>query len=133
MATRLGYCVLYVADVIATLEFYERAFGLRRRMVEPPLYAEMETGDTVLAFTERRYANELVGALSSPRLEDPPVSIEVALVTDDVEGLYARALNVGAGNVRAPEIKPWGATVAYVRDMDGYLISICTPAVELAS
>lgn len=129
MATRLGYCVLYVVDVMASLEFYERAFGLRPRTVEPPLYVELETGDTVLAFTERRYANELVGDLSPPRHDDPPLSIEVALVTDDVERLYQRALAAGARDMRAPAVKPWGATVAYVRDADGYMISICSPPV----
>jgi lactoylglutathione lyase len=127
MATRLGYCALYVVDVIAALDFYERAFGLRRRMVEPPLYGELETGDTVLAFTERRYATELVGDLCMPRPGDPPMSIEVSFVTDDVEGLYRRALDAGAEHLRPPEVKPWGATVAFVRDMDGYLVSICTP------
>ncbi len=26
-----------------------------------------------------------------------------------------------------PNTKPWGQVVAYVRDLDGFLIEICTP------
>jgi lactoylglutathione lyase len=31
---RLGYTILYVSDVRATIDFYERAFGVNRRMVK---------------------------------------------------------------------------------------------------
>jgi lactoylglutathione lyase len=27
----------------------------------------------------------------------------------------------------APTKKPWGQTVAYVRDLDGHLVELCTP------
>ena len=48
---KLGYTSIYVADVLATIDFYERAFGLKRRFVhESNLYAELNTGETVLAF-----------------------------------------------------------------------------------
>jgi lactoylglutathione lyase len=44
---KLGYSSVYVADVLATVAFYEKAFGLARRFVhESNLYAEMETGST---------------------------------------------------------------------------------------
>ena len=50
---RLGYIILYVADVAKTVAFYERAFGLERRFVhESGTYAEMETGATAFAFAE---------------------------------------------------------------------------------
>ncbi|MDR6126390.1 catechol 2,3-dioxygenase-like lactoylglutathione lyase family enzyme [Sphingomonas sp. SORGH_AS438] len=48
---KLGYTSIYVADVLAMIDFYERAFGLKRRFVhESNLYAELNTGETVLAF-----------------------------------------------------------------------------------
>jgi uncharacterized glyoxalase superfamily protein PhnB len=49
------------------------------------------------------------------------------LVTPDVNGLYDRALKAGAASVTAPEVKPWGQTVAYVRDSNGFLVELCTP------
>jgi catechol 2,3-dioxygenase-like lactoylglutathione lyase family enzyme len=30
---KLGYTILYVADVAASLSFFERAFGLKRRFL----------------------------------------------------------------------------------------------------
>lgn len=63
--------------------------------------------------------------ISSP--EKPPLGFEVALVTADVPALYARALGEGAASVSEPETKPWGQTVAYVRDRDGHLVALCTP------
>jgi hypothetical protein len=26
-----------------------------------------------------------------------------------------------------PTVKPWGQTVSYVRDLDGFLVEICSP------
>jgi hypothetical protein len=48
---RLGYVIQYVEDVVKTVEFYERAFGLKRLFIPKSNdYAEMETGPTKLAF-----------------------------------------------------------------------------------
>ena len=44
---RFGYTILYVADVAASLDFYERALGQHRRFVhESGQYAELDTGET---------------------------------------------------------------------------------------
>lgn len=45
---RYGYTIIYVADVTATLAFYEQAFGLSRRFLDASSqYGELETGATV--------------------------------------------------------------------------------------
>lgn len=126
----LGYTILYVEDVAATLDFYERAFGLARRFFHDDggkSYGELETGATCLAFASLSLAEEHLG--QRPVTSDPigaPLAFEIALVTDDVDALYARALDAGASAVSAPAIKPWGQTVAYVRDASGYLVELCT-------
>ena len=56
-----------------------------------------------------------------------PAGIEVGLVTDDVEGIYMQAIEAGALAVAEPKVKLWGQTVAYVRDLDGVLVEICSP------
>jgi uncharacterized glyoxalase superfamily protein PhnB len=38
-----------------------------------------------------------------------------------------RAVAAGAALVTPPAQKPWGQTVAHVRDLNGVLIEICTP------
>ena len=114
---KLGYTIIYVADVLATVVFYEKAFGLARRFVhESNLYAEMETGSTALAFAGEAMA-EMNGVSIRPnRLGDVAAGIEIALVTDDPAAAYKKAVAAGAVAGKPPVLKPWGQTVAYVRD-----------------
>jgi lactoylglutathione lyase len=126
--TRFGYTILYVRDVAASLDFYERAFDQRRRLLhESGQYAELETGSTTLAFASHELA-----AANLPQAFRPPAaeetSFEVCFVTDDVAAAYGRALDAGAGAVTEPQTKPWGQQVAYVRDPDGTLIELASPA-----
>jgi lactoylglutathione lyase len=127
---RFGYTILYVDDVGASLGFYERAFGLERRFLhESGQYGELETGATALAFADHELAAENLPAVYRP--SDQPAArptFEVCFVTDDVEGGYERAVREGADPVTAPQTKPWGQDVAYVRDPDGNLVEIASPA-----
>ncbi|HZN91018.1 MAG TPA: VOC family protein [Thermoleophilaceae bacterium] len=127
---RFGYTILYVADVGATLELYERAFAQRRRFLhESGSYAELETGGTVLAFASNELAASNVPGLMRPRaLGHARPSFEVCFVTDDVQGAFDRAVSEGAEAVTSPQTKPWGQQVAYVRDPDGNLVEIASPA-----
>jgi uncharacterized glyoxalase superfamily protein PhnB len=54
----------------------------------------------------------------------PP--FELGLVTDDVETSFRQALASGAAEVKPPETKPWGQVVGYVRDLNGFLVEICS-------
>ena len=66
-ALRFGYTILYVSDVAASLDFYERALGQRRRFVhESGQYAELDTGPTVLALAARELAAANVPGLYRP-------------------------------------------------------------------
>jgi uncharacterized glyoxalase superfamily protein PhnB len=47
--------------------------------------------------------------------------------TPDVPVLFKRAVNAGATTVSEPATKPWGQTVAYLRDNSGHLVELCTP------
>jgi lactoylglutathione lyase len=126
---RFGYTILYVRDVGASVEFYESAFGLERRLVhQSGQYAEMETGATALAFAAHGLAaanlpEEALGPTPAPT---PPPTFQVCLVTNDVESAYARAIDAGASGVTEPQTKPWGQHVAYVRDPDGTLIELAS-------
>lgn len=123
---KLGYVILYVPDVAAAVAFYERAFGLARRFVhESGTYAEMETGGTALAFASEALVQTLGTVPSRPG--ERPAAFEVGLVTDDVPAAVMRATEAGAALVRDPETKPWGQIVAYVRDLNGVLVELCTP------
>lgn len=126
---RFGYTILYVEDVPRAIDFYERAFGLVRRFVtDDATYGEMDTGDTTLSFARHTLAGESIPG--GYRRNDPaeqPAGVEIGFVTDDVPAAWDTALAAGATVVSPPETKPWGQTVAYVRDPEGMLVEICTP------
>lgn len=110
--------------------FYEDAFDLTRRFFNDDhgkAYGELETGSARLAFyslelVKEQYADVIIAAPGQP-----PLGFEIALTTDDVPALFARAVKAGAAVVSAPVTKPWGQTVACVRDKDGHTVSLCTP------
>jgi lactoylglutathione lyase len=127
MNMRFGYAIAYVQNVEATIAFWERAFGLERRMVvESGEYGELDTGATRLGFAAEWMATEFGVAMRPNRPEETP-TFEFALVTDDVQAGFAKAVAAGATPMREPAEKPWGQVVGYVRDPNGILVEICSP------
>jgi lactoylglutathione lyase len=123
---RFGYTILYVDDVASTLDFYGRAFGLATRyMHESGSYGELETGATALAFVSHTLLRQIGKTPQAPALDKP--TGEIALVTDDVAAAVKRAIDAGAKLVQEPTAMPWGQTIAYVGDLNGFLVEICTP------
>ncbi len=127
---KFGYTILYVKDVPHSVAFYEDAFGLSRRFVhEEGMYAEMDTGDTTLAFAAYGLArNNLPCGFHKNDPSDAPGGFEIALVTEDVQAAYERALEAGATPISPPAPKAWGQVCAFVRDRDGITVEICSPA-----
>lgn len=124
---RLGYVILYVPDVAAALAFYEQAFGVRRRFLhESGTYGELESGDTALAFASEALvaSNGVDFAPSRPSGAAPP--FEIAFVVTDIDAAYQRALDAHAVAVQPVKTKPWGQRVAYVRDLNGCIVELCT-------
>ncbi len=123
---KLGYTILYVPDVAATVAFYERAFGIERRFIhESGQYAEMETGATALAFAAEHFVAETCHSFRRNRRQDQAARAEVTFVTEDVERSFKHATEAGAQSVVEPMQKPWGQTVSYVRDLNGFVVEIC--------
>lgn len=123
---RFGYTILYVEDVARSLDFYERAFGLPRAFLhEGGDYGELATGGTALAFLSRAQV-ERMG--KHPVAADPArPTCEIALETAEVPAAIARAVGAGATLVQDATEMPWGQTVGYVADLDGFLVELCTP------
>jgi lactoylglutathione lyase len=123
---RFAYAIAYVREVERSVAFYEQVFGLQRRFVdESGQYAEMETGETTLAFASNELgASNLPGGFRRNDPAEPPAGVEIAFLTEDVGVAFRKALEAGATSVAEPKTKPWGQTVAYVRDRDGVLVEI---------
>lgn len=123
------YTILYVSDVISTVEFYEKAFGLVRGFVTPEAdYGEVDTGNTTLAFANMELGNSNIksGFIASS-LNNKPFGIELAFVTENIQETWTNAINLGAIIQQEIEDKPWGQKVGYLLDLNGFLLEICTP------
>jgi catechol 2,3-dioxygenase-like lactoylglutathione lyase family enzyme len=125
---KLGYTIVYVSDVAASLEFFERAFGLKRRFLhESGGYGEVETGSTSLGFAQHATARGNLGHdYVAADASQAPLGMELGLVTADVAAACKKAVQAGARLLAPPTTKPWGQTVAYVRCPDGTLVELCT-------
>jgi lactoylglutathione lyase len=125
---KLGWVIVYVPDVEAAIAFYEKSFGLQRKFVAPDAsYGELDTGDTKLSFASEQLGDShFDGGFRRPSA-DQPFNIEVALVFDDVDAAFARAVENGASSLTEPERTSWGQTIAYVRDPFGTLVELATP------
>ena len=126
---KYAYTILYVPNVTQAIEFYENAFGFARGFIhECGDYGELRTGATTLSFASLSLAeSNIEGGVTPSELQNRPPAFELTFSTDDVASAYDRALAAGALPAKPPTVKPWGQTVAYVRDLNGNLVEICTP------
>lgn len=126
---KLGYAILYVPDVAASLEFFERAFGLERRFLhESGTYGELQTGETTLSFAAHELGDSnFPGGHVHADASSMPLGMEIAFVTTAVAQAHRQAVASGARELAAPVTKPWGQVVSYVRTPDGCLVEICSP------
>jgi lactoylglutathione lyase len=125
---KFAYTIIYVQDVAASLQFFEQAFGLARGFVSPDgQFGTLDTGSTALSFCQHSTARDSVGQdYVVAQTSALPLGIEIGLATDDVSAACQRAVSAGAQLIKAPTVKPWGQTVAYVRAPDGTLVELCS-------
>ena len=126
---KLGYTILYVEDVPATLAAWRDAFALTVAYThEDGIYGELETGETTLAFAEVEFGRSHFDDPAARAMFDgPPRRFEIGLVTEDVHAAHNRALATGMRDVRAPFEQPWGQTVCWVSDANGILVELSSP------
>jgi uncharacterized glyoxalase superfamily protein PhnB len=126
---KFAYTIFYVQDVVKTIEFYEKAFGFKRTFVaDTAEFGQLDTGGTALSFsTIELITGEIPGGFIASDTKKQPLGMEVAFATENVEQAYKAAIDAGAMEVTRPAVKPWGQTVGYVRDINGFLVEICTP------
>lgn len=124
---KFAYTLLYVQSTRAAADFYHKAFGFEIGYVgKADMYIEMVTGGTKLGFVDAAFVAKGM-SFNQITPSQPAPGMEIAFATDDVQKAYDAALAHGATAVCEPTQKPWGQTVAHVRDLDGFLVELCTP------
>ncbi len=113
---------LAVKDPLATIAFYERAFGFSSRCAMPGpdgtiMHAEMTWNDGVIMFGAERAFD---GACRSPATSGVESPVSLYVYCDDVNALFARATEAGAKAALPPQDQPWGDRMCRLIDPDGY-------------
>jgi lactoylglutathione lyase len=114
--------IVFVEDVARSLEFYGRVVGAELdHFDEDGSYGELESG---IGFAANHHVERHLDL--SFRRNDPgalPNGFELDFPVDDVDAVFARALEAGADAVWEPRAKPWGRS-ALLRDPDGVFFHV---------
>ncbi len=126
---KFAYTILYVEDVVKTIEFYEKAFEFSRKFITPENdYGELMSGETTIAFASTELGNSnFKSGFEKITNFKKPFGVELAFTTENIEADFQNAIDAGATEFEPLAEKPWGQEVGYVRDNNGFLIEICTP------
>ena len=129
MDIKYAYTILYVDDVPKTIAFYNKAFGFEQKFLTPENdYGEIVSGTTTIAFASIALGkSNFRNGFKKSDLNEKPFGIELAFTTEAVEKVMENAIKNGAENLEDTVTKPWGQKVGYLRDINGFIIEICTP------
>ncbi|MBB2930810.1 VOC family protein [Paraburkholderia silvatlantica] len=113
---------LTVRDARASMDFYRAALGFAVR--------DSVEDDGAIMHVEMTYHDQLIvmfapeGAFGStartPKSAQAIAPQSFYLYVDDVDAVYARALEAGAKSLSEPQDQFWGDRFAQVEDLDGY-------------
>ena len=116
------------ADCAAAMEFYKKAFGATEEMRLPGpngkmMHAAMRFGESMLMLMDEFPE---WGATGPKLIGGTPVTIH--MIVDDVDAVFARAVDAGARAVMPVADQFWGDRYGIVEDPWGHSWSIATPS-----
>jgi lactoylglutathione lyase len=115
----VGYVILYVRDVEASVAFYRDALGLPFKLRDAG-YAEFVTGETKFGLLERTRASDLIHREPT---EGGPAG-EVLFLVDDVDAEAERLRGLGVEFLSGPVDRPWGHRTLHLLDPDGFVVEL---------
>lgn len=104
-----AYTIIYVENVVETIEFYKRAFGFEKKFVTPENdYGELISGETTIAFAsfELGISNFKKGFEKIDKSKKP-FGVEMAFTTENIETDFKKAIDAGATEFEPLVEKPW--------------------------
>ena len=110
--TALSHLFVHVQDLARTRRFYVDLLGLEVLMEGGGYLRVGGSGGFHIGFEERG-----AGEVGS-------TGIELVVRVDDVDAAYRRLRDTGVVFDLPPAVQPWGARHAWLRDPDGYRLSI---------
>lgn len=113
---RIGYVILYVGDLEASVGFYRDVVGFEYKFTDAG-YAEFDAGGVRFALYERRRAEWLTGQDVAPGAGG-----EVVVMVADADASAERLAGLGVALLSGPADRPWGHRTVHVADPDGFVV-----------
>ena len=121
---RVGYVILFVADLERSVAFYRDVIGVPFRL-QGDGYVEFATDGTRFGLYDRNRLGELTGQDAT----DPGrPGGEVVFLVGDVDAEAERLRAAVATILKGPLDRPWGHRTVHVEDPDGFVVEL---AVEI--
>ena len=115
----VGYVILYVRDLEASVAFYRDAVGLPFKLRDAG-YVEFVAGETRFGLLERTRASDLIHR--EPTGGGP--AGEVLFLVDDVDAEAERLRGLGVEFLSGPVDRPWGHRTLHLLDPDGFVVEL---------
>jgi lactoylglutathione lyase len=125
MPSRLGYSILFAADLERSIRFYRDVIGLPFKFSNES-YAEFATKGAKFALFARGHLPELIGR-EVPSDPAPWPQGEVAFFVDDPDAEHERLAAAGVEVLAPPTDRPWGERTLHVADPDGNVVELTRP------
>jgi lactoylglutathione lyase len=119
---RLGYAILFVSDIEASVRFYRDVLGMPLRFANET-YAEFATEGAKFALYARDALPELIG-VHAPAGPAPWPQGEVAFFVEDPDGDHERLRRAGVTILAPPTDRPWGERTLHIADPDGNVVEL---------
>jgi lactoylglutathione lyase len=117
---RVGYVILFVADLERSVGFYRDVVGLEFRL-HGDGYAEFATEGARFGLYDRSRLGELTG--QEPAAGGGPGG-EVVFLVEDVDAEAERLRRAGAAILKGPVDRAWGHRTLHLRDPDGFVVEL---------
>ena len=119
---RVGYVILFVADLERSTAFYRDVLGLPFKL-QGDGYVEFATQGSRFGLYDRNRLGELTG--QDAEAPGRPGG-EVVFLVGDVDAEAARLAAAGATILAGPVDRPWGHRTLHVEDPDGFVVELAT-------
>jgi lactoylglutathione lyase len=117
---RVGYVILFVADLERSVAFYRDVIGLPFKL-QGEGYVEFATEGTRFGLYDRNRLDELTG--QGAELPRSPGG-EVVLLVEDVDAEAERLRGAGATILKGPVDRAWGHRTLHLEDPDGFVVEL---------